>query len=695
MNAFLASIDWLTELNNPDVNSSAQTLTHILIYAIDQFVPKRAQQPTRIPPWSNNELKRAKSAKRSSLKKYSKNPSLQNKISYGSLNNRYKRMNNSLRSAYLNKIQSDLKSNPKKFWDYVNKQRNECGLPTTMFLGDTEGSNTLDICNLFKTHFRSVFSDESIDQCGIVSAASNVPNRSVVGPHPTITVSTITTACAKLKRSSNPGPDGVPSVILKKCVSSIALPLAIVFNQSLCSGTFPTIWKKSFLFPVFKKGKKSSICNYRGIAALCAASKLFELIVLDFIKHNCSAYISNTQHGFMEKRSTSTNLVSYTTFVTQAMQDRHQVDAIYTDFSAAFDKINHNIAIAKLGRLGFSGTFLRWLESYLVQRTMSVKIGDTISSSFQVTSGVPQGSHLGPFIFLLYLNDVNLILKCQFISYADDYKLYHIIKEPKDTDFLQLQLNNFTDWCTKNRMALNASKCSVISFSRKRSNIESTYFIDQTPISRVLNVKDLGIILDSKLSYRDHISYIASKASKSLGFIFRVTKNFKNIHCLKALYCALVRSHLEYAVPVWAPYYQNGIDRLESIQRKFVRYALRFLPWNDPSNLPSYHDRCKLIGLDTLDARRNSTKAQFVADLLQNRIDCPTVLSSLNINVRNHYLRFQSFFRLPFARTNYALNNPVRSMIRVFNLVSSLFDFHIPRNRLKKLFIGRFSQASL
>lgn len=172
---------------------------------------------------------------------------------------------------------------------------------------------------------------------------------------------------------------------------------------------------------------------------------------------------------------------------------------------------------------------------------------------------------MGPFIFLICLNDINLILDCQLNSYADDYKLYNIIKNKGDSELLQLQLDKFTNWCFTNRMSLNASKCSVISFSRKRSTLESIYYVQQIPITRVHYVKDLGVMLDSKLTYKDHVSYITSKALKSLGFIFRITKHFKDVQCLKTLYCALVRSHLEYAVVVWAPYYQNAIDRIERV----------------------------------------------------------------------------------------------------------------------------------
>lgn len=329
----------------------------------------------------------------------------------------------------------------------------------------------------------------------------------------------------------------------------------------------------------------------------------------------------------------------------------------------------------------------------MTNRIMSVKIGETVSSPFQATSGVPQGSHLGPYIFLLYLNDINFCLKCYKLSYADDFKLFWLVNNEEDAKFLQEQLHIFEKWCVINRMVLNPLKCSVVTFSRKKLPTSFEYKLHGEILNRFESIKDLGIMLDSKLTFRDHIAYIVNKSSKTLGFVFRATKKFKDPLCIKALYCALVRSILEYGCVVWSPHYQNGVQRIEAIQRKFVRFALRNLPWSDPWNLPNYEDRCKLLGIDILSVRRDVAKASFLSDLILGNIDCAELLQLIDFNVRHRNLRSHYFLRLPNSRTNYGYNEPVSSMCRILNRCYSSFDLHLPRSSLKTKFTLALRQS--
>lgn len=210
-------------------------------------------------------------------------------------------------------------------------------------------------------------------------------------------------------------------------------------------------------------------------------------------------------------------------------------------------------------------------------------------------------------------------------------------------------------------------------------------------LQRVSVVKDLGVLLDTKLSFVEHYSSIIAKANRNLGFIFRITNEFRDPYCLRALYMSLVRSVLESASIVWCPYTDIWGRRIEAVQKRFIRYALRFLPWNNPDNLPPYEERCRLLDMETLTNRRIIAKAAFVGKLLLNVIDSPTLLRQININIPPRVLRNNDFLRLEFHRTDYGQNEPIRAMCIVFNSVVSVFDFCVSVDsfirRLRRMFI--------
>ncbi|XP_055522955.1 uncharacterized protein LOC129717137 [Wyeomyia smithii] len=382
----------------------------------------------------------------------------------------------------------------------VDMARKEAGLPPVMELATEKADNLADICRLFAAKFSSVFCDESLSTSQIFAAANKVAFSSSSIASINIDDRAISAAVTKLKHSNSPGPDGIPATLLKKCISGLLTPLTHLFRLSIALGSFPSAWKQAFMFPVHKKGDRSNIASYRGISALCATSKLFEIVDMEPIYSHCQNVIAEEQHGFLPKRSCATNLICFTGYVIDGFVERAQTDAIYTDLSAAFDKINHRIAIAKL--------------------------------------------------------------------------------------------------------------------DRKNNPLHFEYNLTGVQLQRVDHVKDLGIILDTKITFKQHVSFIIAKASRQLGLIIRMTRDFRNIHCLVSLYNSLVRSCLEYCCPVWVPYYNNSIHRIESIQRRFTRFALRLLPWRQPLRNTRYEDRCQLLHIDTLQLRRETARTMVVSDTL-------------------------------------------------------------------------------
>ncbi|XP_055604065.1 uncharacterized protein LOC129752302 [Uranotaenia lowii] len=465
----LATIDWASELDLSDPNSAAETFSHILNYVIDRHVPKRTIRENLRTPWVTTELRRLETEKRCALRNYNEQKSPYTKYIYRKLNSAYKKASKRCYQNYLRRVQRNLKSCPKSFWKHVNSQRKEPGIPTHMFLDNITAKSDREICDLFAQKFSNIFTTASTSPERLASAIRNIS------------------------------------------------PLGFSLNASLDRATFPLLWKEVYMFPVHKKGDRRDVNNYRGISALCSIAKLFELVVLDPISSFCKNYISNDQHGFMPKRSTTSNLLTFTSFVHESFAAKSQTDAIYTDLSAAFDKVNHEIAIGKLGRLGFGGTLLGWIRSYLTGRKLTVWTGDTFSKQFSASSGVPQGSHLGPIIFLMYFNDVLSLLDSPKLCYADDLKLFYTVNDYDDINFLQNQFNLFANWCDINCLPLNRNKCAVISFSRKRQPLIAEYYLGEQPIARVDHINDLDVILDKRLEFKTHTNYVVNKASRSLA----------------------------------------------------------------------------------------------------------------------------------------------------------------------------------
>lgn len=674
LNQALLGVDWSVIEEMQDVNQAVAFFNVTLQSLFREHVPTRP--PPKKPPWSNERMKKLKRRRAAALRKYSarRNPVTHRAFSIAS--KRYTQYKRHRYGIHVRRTQENLKRNPKRFWSFVNEKRKETGLPAKMFLGETNSSSTRETCNLFAQHFSSVFRPSSATPDQVNDALRVVPTDVLHLDPVSFTEEDVQKAIAKLKSSSSAGPDGIPSIVLKSCAAAVTKPLLLIFNLSIRTETFPNCWKSSYMFPIFKKGDKRDVSNYRGITSLCAGSKLMEIVVNELLTNATKSYISTSQHGFFSGRSTSTNLVDFISFCLRNMEGGGQVDAVYTDLKAAFDRIDHRILLAKLDKLGISSNFVRWIESYLTGRILSVKIGASESAPFCMTSGVPQGSNTGPRYFCVYYNDVTFVLPpgCR-ILYADDLKIYHPIHNEGDCRVLQQLIESFTQWCALNLLSVSFSKCSIISFTRKKLPVIWPYTIGDQPLERVTVVKDLGVLLEEKLSFSSHCNAIISKANRNLGFMFRIASEFRDPACLRALYYALVRSHLETAVVAWSPFTDEWVTRIESVQRKFTRFALRFHPWPVHVVAPSYEQRCEALGMATLAQRRLFLRAAFVGKLLLGAIDAPSILARINLNVIPRPLRTRNALRLDFHRTQYGQQEPIRAMCNVFNDFDDLFDY--------------------
>jgi hypothetical protein len=484
------------------------------------------------------------------------------------------------------------------------------------------------------------------------------------------------------------GPDGIAPRILRKCALSLSIPLHYLFNASLSCGGFPDIWKHSFTVPIFKSGSRSDIKSYRGISILSAIPKLFESLVKSSLESLIAYRLSSRQHGFSQGKSTITNLMVFSSYVFETVGNRGQVDVVYTDFSKAFDRINHRILLQKLIDFGSDFIPIKWIASYLTSRKQCVRISQDRSFEFVIPSGVPQGSHLGPLLFTVFINDVVQCFKfCECLLYADDLKIYAAINSFRDTVQVQHEFDVFCDWSTRNRLPLNTSKCKVVSFCRSRvSCVEAPYFLMDSQLCRVCEIRDLGVIFSSNLTFDKHVSYIVSKGFSLLGFIKRNGKEFCDPLTIKSLFVTYVRSVLEYASVVWDPYYDIHSKRIESIQKQFLIFALRRLPHlNSGFVREPYINRLALINLQTLESRRKVTCATFARDILCSKIYCPELLQKFCVNAPQRALRSRTgLLRIPFCTNNFNNSAPLINVFNAFNDCYSCFDFNISRELFKK-----------
>jgi len=539
---------------------------------------------------------------------------------------------------------------------------------------------------MFAEYFESVYSDDSSD----LPMPSNVSSNTF----PTITMASIDVETVygyliTVKSSFQPGPDNIPSFIVKHCADLLCVPLAHLFNLSLDSGVFPAIWKESFIIPLHKSGVKSEVNNYRGIAKLSCIPKVFEHIVTDSITPLVSPIMSFEQHGFMKGRSTVTNLLEFSSYVHDGFAKGKQTDVVYTDLTKAFDRLCIPRLLHKLDSAGFSPKLLRWIKSYLSNRSQKVLFKNTTSRTIKVSSGVPQGSHLGPLLFNLYINDLPLAVHhCKVLMYADDVKICYSYTAGSEISLLQPDLDRVAAWCDSNHLCLNTAKCKHMSFSwRKISN--HCYQLNGTELETVSEFRDLGVLVDNKLRFNLHISEIVNKSKSLLGFMKRWSREFKDPYITKLLYTTIVRPSLEYASPVWNPHYDVYSDMIESVQKQFLLFALSHLNWNPQVDLPPYESRLKLIRLPTLQSRRTTANVLFLHKLLTGDIDSPLLLSTIKINVPVYPERLQRSQRryipiyLRTCTTNYADNEPFRFICKDYNNLYELICFSNTCNEIK------------
>ena len=375
-----------------------------------------------------------------------------------------------------------------------------------------------------------------------------------------------------LNPNKAPGPDGISPRLLKELSSELAPAFTVLFRSSLTTGVVPADWRTANVSPVFKKGERYLPENYRLTSIPC---KLLEHIlvsgILTFAEEN--DILCASQHGFRRNRSCESQLIGLVDELSDDLENGKQVDILVMDFAKAFDRVCHSLLVHKLSHYGIVGQVNTWIRNFLANRQQVVVVDGATSGSIAVESGVPQGSVLGPCLFLLYINDLPEDLTSTARLFADDTLCHNTVKSSKDQQDLQEDLNHLAEWEQKWQMKFHPSKCQSLQFTRKRQRLPATYTLHGHTLSNEKEVKYLGVTLSDNMKWGPHITKVVKKANKSLGFLRRNLR-VQSQRLKERAYKALVRPTLEYASSVWDPHNTEDITKLEAVQRRAARWVV-------------------------------------------------------------------------------------------------------------------------
>lgn len=595
----LSCFSWERLLTGVDVDMMVVRFYKLLRSVIERHTVVR-QRPGKYPVWYSCSLIFMLNEKNRLHKAYKETNDHSTYLEFKRLRTAVKLKTNRCYMKYIEAVEDGMKTHMKVFWKYTKTLRKTNTYPSSLSYpmsvgGTVSASDSPSIARLFAAYFQSVFNPcPAPTFTPVVHTSTRLDTLE-------ITEDQILSAIKKLDPDKGAGTDGIPSFFVKAAASALVTPLLLIFNASLAAGVFPVVFKSTLIHPVHKAGAADNVTNYRPIAVLNCFAKLFERVVHQAMLEHVTPFLDSSQHGFLPKRGTVTNLLEYVTFLNEKLENREQVDVLYVDLSKAFDRISHDILIYKLQSFGITGQLKLWLATYLIERSNIVVFNGAESDRFFPTSGVPQGSILGPLLFVLYVDDMASVLSSFKSRYADDTKFGRTIMDESDCVLLLNDLHALETWCERNNLSSNPSKCNVLTITNKLTPTTYQYTsIDGTVIPRATAVKDLGVYVDTTLKFDVHVEAVVNKAFKALGFVIRTSRSFKSITSVMHLYRSLVLPHLEYCCPVWSPYYLKYVNAIESVQRRFTRYVFRKfnIAYSD------YETRCKWLFLQTLRRRR-------------------------------------------------------------------------------------------
>ena len=687
MRAEMQNIPW-KEILNGEMESDWKVFKTRFQDLCHRFVPTKSVKEMKQPPWLKRDNIKLIRQKRNAWKNYRENKNSDTKVKFMGIQKKVKKSVKNAKHNYEKMIAKNAKTNPKLFYSYLGKKKqNKIRVGPLKREDNSLCHEEKEMADIFNKHYVNVFTKED-PKIEDDQPPFDKPKMNDIQ----FTPSLVAEVLKHIKNSSSPGPDEISQRILKEVAHEVSVPLSILYNKSINTGQLPLDWKTANVVPLFKSGSKGEPINYRPISLTSVIVKIMERVIKENImKHLTSnKLISSSQHGFLPKKSTTTNLVTYTDFLTKNLDNGDPVDVLYLDFSKAFDKVPHKRLIQKLKRYNISEKTLGWIEAWLSNRKQRVLLNGTYSDWLDVTSSVVQGSVLGPILFIIYIDDIDTCLGTisGFVSkFADDTKIAKVVKDKKSAAEMQTVITNLEAWCKKWGMVFNIKKCCLMHFGY--NNPKTEYQMDGQRLAASNSQKDLGILISDNCNPSAQCAQAAKKANQVLGQINRsFSCHTKDI--MTQIHKVFVRPHLEYAVAAWSPWLQKDIDALEKIQRRATRRI---------SNIRgTYPERLKQLNLTTLEERRKRGDAIEVFKCLNGSWDIKknSLLTLNNSNQprtrhqNSHMPLVVPHARLEMRKNSFAVRgselwNSLPSNIRQSsstNAFKNAYDLHMRTNKL-------------
>jgi hypothetical protein len=584
----LSQYDWEPVTQATNIDEAYCTFINAIKQLYDITCPiKKVKLKKQIKqPWLTNGLINACKKQKTLYRKFIQSRSIECEKKYKNYKNKLTSIKRFCKKDYYNKLLENNKNNTKGTWrvlnEILNKGQKQAEYPETF--RNENGSPVKgykNIANSFNKFFVNVGPKlakkiKNVDNNSIFDYLSQ-PNNNSMFLNPVDEQEVINTV-NECKNKTSEDYDSLSMKTIKVIIHSILQPLTYICNLSFEKGTVPDMMKISKVIPLFKAGDKSTFTNYRPVALLPQFSKILEKLfckrLTKFIEnHNL---LSECQYGFRPKRSTSLAILDLVEELTNALDDNKFTIGVFIDLRKAFDTIDHELLIKKMEYFGIRGVVNNWLSSYLSNRKQYVQINNSSSNLLDMVCGVPQGSVLGPILFIMYINDIcNVSSILKMILFADDTNLFKSGYNINSlcTEMSQ-ELSKLNTWFSVNKLSLNVSKTNFILFAGKKCINDINININNENIERVYSTKFLGVLIDSKLTWKEHIRMVKGKLLKCVGILYKCAKII-DTDTSRTLYCSLFLPHINYCCEIWGMASDSLLHCVLVLQKRAIRTICR------------------------------------------------------------------------------------------------------------------------